>query len=380
MEERVKKAASEAKLPIRVVAGFDGFVDEIASLVEERRGFEAADFVPVHTLKRFSELIAGAVGRSSLREFVVRAVSAGGCAVNFSDGISSLLPGTIRVDLFATLGNPVHPAFVPTVAAVERTGGRCTSWGSAQGFGKTLALEFGDGKLMLSQTVVLAEFDERLVLKELASGTAFEEACSRARLISLNNWSLYPHMTKVWTTMREAVWSKQPKEGRSFFVDLVDPRTRSGKDVRDMLAELGAIDRECGKVILGLNVNEANAVASHSGIPTASSGDDATAVTELAKKLANTVGISEISIHALHFAVSATRAGDAALLPTCFCSNPMKSVGAGDRFNSGYCLGEILGLSISDKVLLGNASSGFFVRNARSPTLGELLSFASSLW
>jgi hypothetical protein len=39
----------------------------------------------------------------------------------------------------------------------------------------------------------------------------------------------------------------------------------------------------------------------------------------------------------------------------------VRSTGAGDRFNAGYCL------------VLGSAVCGFFVRNARSPSRTEVL-------
>lgn len=44
-----------------------------------------------------------------------------------------------------------------------------------------------------------------------------------------------------------------------------------------------------------------------------------------------------------------------------FCEVPVRSTGAGDRFNAGYCL------------VLGSAVCGFFVRNARSPSRTEVL-------
>ncbi|MFO1523745.1 MAG: hypothetical protein U1G05_17295 [Kiritimatiellia bacterium] len=50
----------------RVVAGFDGFVDEMITLVGERRGLD--DFTPVPDIATFGRLVAAAAGHSSLRE------------------------------------------------------------------------------------------------------------------------------------------------------------------------------------------------------------------------------------------------------------------------------------------------------------------------
>ena len=90
----------------RVVTGFDGFVDEMITLVGERRSL--SDFTPVPDIATFGGLISSAAGHSSLREIVVNDVHPGGCAVNLADGLATL---GARVSCFATLGDPVHPAF-----------------------------------------------------------------------------------------------------------------------------------------------------------------------------------------------------------------------------------------------------------------------------
>ena len=67
-----------------VVAGFDGFVDELIRVVDERHDLDNFDAVP---LSPNSELMAAAAGRSSLREIVIDEQDAGGCAVNLGDGM-----------------------------------------------------------------------------------------------------------------------------------------------------------------------------------------------------------------------------------------------------------------------------------------------------
>ena len=83
----------------RAVTGFDGFVDEMISLVGERRSLD--DFTPVPDIATFGSLVSASAGHSSLREIVVHDVHPGGCAVNLSDGLVSL---GAKVECFATLG------------------------------------------------------------------------------------------------------------------------------------------------------------------------------------------------------------------------------------------------------------------------------------
>jgi hypothetical protein len=339
----------------RVVAGFDGFVDQLIQVVDERRGL--GDFSPVPTIARFAGLMGEAAGRSSLREIVVRSVDAGGCAVNLGDGIAGL---GVQLDYFGTLGEPLHPAFADFAARCAT----CTSWGREPGL--TLALEFQDGKYMLSSVAQLAEFDVAEVRKRLADGR-FASACAAAPLIAFTNWTLYPHMSAVWSLLQESVLAKLSHRPW-LFIDLVDPRSRSRADIEAMLMVLRRFEGPC-RTVFGGNLNEANAVCAILGLPTVA--DEGPAVAEQAARLRERLGVSEVAIHCLKGAAVAAADGclwgDGPYTPT-----PKKSTGAGDRFNSGYCLGRILDLPAADRLRLGGACSGFFVRNARSGSLAEV--------
>ena len=55
--------------------------------------------------------------------------------------------------------------------------------------------------------------------------------------------------------------------------------------------------------------------------------------------------------------------------------NPKLTTGAGDNFNAGFCFGQVLGLSVQLSLLLGVATSGYYVRNSKSPTLEDIINF-----
>jgi len=352
---RVRAAAQ--KLP-SVAIGFDGFVDEMISVVSERQNLEAFKAVP--DIGTFGGLISKAAGHSSLREIVVNAVHPGGCAVNMGDGLAAL---GIPVDAFATLGEPVHPAFAAILAGFRST----RSWGREPG--RTLAFEFADGKLMFSAVSQLADFTPEYVTKKLADG-AYASACAQARLIALTDWTLYPHMTAVWRLLQEKVYSRLTHRP-AFFIDLVDPSSRSTEDIRAMLDTLPAFEA-VGPLTLGLNGNEANILARLFGLP------EAKEVPELARDQAQALrtrlGIAEVVIHHIKFAAVANATESAAMRGP-YCANPKKSTGAGDRFNAGYCLGLLLELDARARLACGCACSGYFVRQARSASLAELADF-----
>ena len=342
----------------RVVAGFDGFVDEIISVVQERRGPDKWE--PVPDIASFSGLIAKAAGHSSLREIVITRLDAGGCAVNFADGLAEL---GVKVDCFATMGTPRHPAFDDVAKKLHG----CYSWGRE--YGRTLAFEFADGKLMYSAVSQLAEFDTAL-LDAVLTGGAYLNSCREAQVIALTDWTLYPHMTGCWQKLQKEVYS-QLKHRPYFFIDLVDPSSRADTDILSMLQVLSGFERH-GKTVLGLNGNEANILSRVLGLDLV--GTNVATVKKQSAALRERLGISQVLIHHRKFAVAADEKN------VChgngpFCAAPKKSTGAGDRFNAGYCLGLLFEFDPFSCLNLAAGVTGFFVRNGYSATLEKLIPF-----
>jgi len=341
-----------------VVTGFDGFVDEIISVVAERKSLEHFEAVP--DIAAFGAMVCAAAGQSSLREIVVKAVHPGGCAVNMGDGLAAL---GVPVDCFATLGEPAHPAFAETTSRFRSA----HSWGREPG--RTLAFEFSDGKLMFSSVRQLAEFTAEDVSKRLDDG-AYLAACREAPVIALTDWSLYPHMNGVWRMLQASVYARLEHRPH-FFVDLVDPSTRSPADILAMVETLPGFEPH-GAVTLGLNGNEANVLARLLGL--AEGKPEMEDSRRLAGAMRGRIGISTVVIHQTRFAAGAGPDGSA-MVPGPHCAKPLKSTGAGDRFNAGYCVGLLARGTIEDCLMLGCACSGFFVRQARSASRGELGEF-----
>jgi sugar/nucleoside kinase (ribokinase family) len=344
----------------RVVTGFDGFVDEMIAVVAERGTPD--DFAPVPDIGTFGAMIAAAAGQSSLREIVVTGVQPGGCAVNLADGLATL---GATVDCFATVGEPPHPAFGDIAAKCHGF----ASWGPEPG--RTLAFEFDDGKLMFSAVQQLAAFTPHSVREHLTDGT-YAAACEGAQVIGLTDWSLYPYMTPVWRLLRSEVFSRLTHRP-AFFIDLVDPSTRSVADIRDMAAILQEFE-PVGPVTLGLNGTEANVLCRAHDVSPAPADATPEQTLQQAFALRDLFGVTRVVIHRVPFAVSAA-AECGCMQPGPYSAGAKKSTGAGDRFNAGFCLGLALGLDDSESLVLGCAASGFFVRNARSASRQELVDF-----
>jgi len=122
-------------------------------------------------------------------------------------------------------------------------------------------------------------------------------------------------------------------------------------------------------VILGLNEKEAHEVAKALGFDCEAKAPEQLA--DLAREIHRYVPVSTLVVHPVTYAL-AVSAGGVAMAPGPFVAKPLITTGAGDHFNSGFCLGKLLGLANQDALLAGVSTSGCYVRTGRSPAVPEL--------
>ncbi|MBL4701658.1 MAG: hypothetical protein JKX85_10420 [Phycisphaeraceae bacterium] len=342
----------------RVVSGFDAFVDETFRIVGQRTGPQQATWMP--TISDFGDWSLSMAGLSGLREIVPQETSFGGCAINLGDGLASM---DFELDLFANVGRPAHPAFSSMLF-------RChTVEPLAMDFGRTCVFEFNDGKLMFSVTRPFAQFTLEYFNDMLAQGV-FPRACQKADGIALTSWAFYPFMTDCWQRLCKEVLSGLSHRPHLFF-DLADPVSRTQEDMLSMLDVLTEFEK-FGRVTLSLNGSEANQIAGV--LDLAPADDSSSSLQTLAQAIRQQTHISEVGIHLVKSATGVC-ADQAITVDGPYCSTPKKSVGAGDRFNAGYLAGLLLDLSMRERLMLGCASSGHYVRHAVSADRQQLVQF-----
>jgi sugar/nucleoside kinase (ribokinase family) len=81
--------------------------------------------------------------------------------------------------------------------------------------------------------------------------------------------------------------------------------------------------------------------------------------------------VNALVVHPVTYAL-AVGDGAVSIVDGPFVEKPLITTGAGDHFNSGFCLGRLLGLDNAASVLTGVTCSGFYVRNAQSPFIEDL--------
>ena len=62
---------------------------------------------------------------------------------------------------------------------------------------------------------------------------------------------------------------------------------------------------------------------------------------------------------------------------TFFLENPLISTGAGDNFNAGFCIGQLIDLEAEQSLILANLLAACYMKNGQSPGLKELRSFVN---
>ena len=91
----------------------------------------------------------------------------------------------------------------------------------------------------------------------------------------------------------------------------------------------------------------------------------------LAARLRARLGIAEVVVHNVQINAVATADGVVVRPSGPHCATPLKTTGAGDRFNAGYVYGLATGLDAQARLDLGAATAGYFIRHACSGSLEQ---------
>lgn len=346
------------------VAGFDGFIDIIVHPVDKRTG-QGDKFSAMPTITTFGNRILEAAGKSSNIELYPVMEKLGGNGPIMSN---ALLTAGVKVKYFGALGKP-------TIASVFEDFAKATDAVSIANPGVTHALEFKDGKVMLGKMRDLDDVNAEKLLEACSE----KELCAifeKADLIAPTNWTMLSNLNSIFDLLLEKVLPKISKKDRFFFFDLCDPQKRTNKDIEELLTKISAFDK-FGKTILGLNLKEAEQIYRIMGH---TPGEEyAESLKEMAAGIRKNLNIYAVVVHPTRSAACATAEGEH-WVPGPFVEHPKLTTGAGDVFSAGFMMAQLLGLSIEASLTLAVCTSGFYVRNAKSPTLDDLKTFLKTVY
>jgi hypothetical protein len=340
---------------LKAFIGLAGFVDEILHVVDKRENAE--QFQRLAKISQFAERLAAAAGRSTNVELVSQLIKLGGNGPIMSNALASF---GMTVTYLGLLGYPnLHPVFADFSRRAE-----VFSIGDP---GCTDALEFDDGKIMLGKQESLKQMNWENICARFGR-EKFAAKVSGSQLVGFVNWTMLPRMNEIWEAVLNEICPALEGPRRKLFVDLCDPEKRTREDILTMLKLLVNFENHFD-VILGLNEKEACEIGMVLGLDRTNHSPEG--LSKLGLQIQELIPVNTLVIHPTAYALAVSQ-GNVSLVEGTFTSKPRITTGAGDHFNSGFCLGKLLGFDDSFCLLTGVATSGHYVRTASSPTLADL--------
>lgn len=336
--------------------GLDGFVDEILHVVDKRYDAHRYDRVP--TIAAFAQRMAAAAGKSTNIELVNVMTKLGGNGPIMGNALCRFGLGVTYV---GSLG-------WPTPHAVFENFAQHADVNSISEPGLTDALEFEDGKLMVGKHYMLKHVTWENINARYGR-EKFAHQFQTASLVAFVNWTMLPYMSDIWASIQKELLPSISGPRRRLFVDLADPEKRLPADIAGAL-DLIARFQSKFDVILGLNEKEAYEIARVLGLD--SSPRNWEGLAELSIAIQKQVPVETLVVHPTAFALAVSD-GKADVVAGPICRKPKITTGAGDHFNSGFCLGKLLGLDNAASVLCGVSTSGHYVRSAESPAVVDIV-------
>jgi len=335
--------------------GLDGFVDDILHVVDKRESAEK--YVRLPTIAQLAERLAGAAGRSTNIELVSQLTKLGGNGPIMANALASF---GLKVCYLGILGYPnLHPVFAEFARRAEVH--------SIAEPGYTDALEFEDGKIMLGKHQSLKQMNWENI-KSRFGADKFAARMGSADLVGFVNWTMLTSMSDIWAAVLKEICPGMKGRRRTLFIDLADPEKRTREDIARALNLVTAFQKHFD-VVLGLNEKEGHEIGKVLGLPIKDGSPEA--LLELCRQIHKRVPVNSLVIHPTAYALASGPDG-AATVQGPFTPKPRITTGAGDHFNSGFCLGKLLGLTTEHCLLVGVTTSGFYVRTGQSPSVADL--------
>ena len=337
----------------KILAGFDGFIDEIIHLVDTR--ISSNSYSRIETITDYSQKIAEAAGKSCNMEMVSIQSKLGG---NGPIMANALIIQGYKTTYIGALGkdkiDPIFQGFCDN----------CQEVISLAEPGHTDAVEFVDGKILYGKLQSLENVNWSNLIQKVSQNKLIQ-IINESSLICCTNWTLLPEMNSIYKGLTNCL--KEIKDRKTVFIDLSDPAKRTTEDIAEGIALLTEMQQQAD-VILGLNENESAQIAEVLNLGFEKE------LKIRAKKIREKSKLHMIMIHPRKTACVASKEGEFEIKGP-FTEKPKLSTGAGDNLNSGFCNGYLSGLSPEQCLATGVCTSGFYVRNGRSPKREELITF-----
>lgn len=346
----------------KVFIGFDGFVDLIQKAVKKKEEKKNLYF---NTIKEFSAHLNTLSGKSGQVELTTTQVKAGGNAPILANALGNV--GTKSYCLGA-MGLPALQSVFKTIHKECEKISVCNP-------GKSQAIEFDDGKIILSDLEVFNEYDWNFI-KDKIGLQKMREYAKEADAFAFVDWVNLPEASAIWQGFLDDIIKPIKKKDAIFLFDLCDPSKKSAQQIDEVLDLISSFSRY-GRVTLGLNENETYKIW------LAMNGKDFRSVQpnvilpdikKAGSFIYHSMNIESLLVHPIDRSLVFRKDGIIELAGR-FVKQPKVQTGGGDNLNAGFLLGLLAGLDIQLCMLLGMAASGAYVQNGYSADKQDLTEY-----
>lgn len=334
--------------------GIDAFIDKIVRVIHTKT--DKDEYIFFNDIAQFGNHLVSKAGKSCGIEINERFTKLGGNAPIMANALGSL---SVNVNCIGALGYPeIEPVF-------KELSENCKLF-TIGNPGYTTALEFNDGKIMLSQRDYLHKINWSTV-KDILGLETLKAFFDRSTLVGLVNWNGMVNFNEIFRgILDEVLKDHSPSKSQVLFFDLADFSERSVEDRVEAVKLINEFNKHF-KVILGLNENEA-VLMYNSLFPERETMD----LLPLGQFIYDSLEVDTLVIHTLTSSIAYESTG-VVEAPSLYVKKPKLSTGGGDNFNAGLCFGQVIGLDMEGSLYTANATSGYYVRNAKSPTVENLI-------
>jgi sugar/nucleoside kinase (ribokinase family) len=330
-----------------LVFGFDGVVDNVRRMIQTRDS--SGGFSTFDSLRDIRAQVDDSIESSSslTLEWETVGTRTGGHACHLSRGFNKLGVNTTMV---GTYGNPPREEF--TTEFEEST---LVSVGES---GVCDAVEFDDGKLMISETSEATDLDWDLLTDRIDPETLATQL-DGTDVLGVGYWNVTSALPEILSALVANTWSEQLSPPGLVFLDPADVRNLPSDVIREGANHLQTVN-DTVPVTVSANRVETEYLGE------ALHGENPESIVQTAKQVHDGLGVDRFVSHGVSRSITVSEKGivDVEVPKT---ENPEMTTSAGDHFNLGFILGQISGLSDTASTILANAVAGSFVRNGTPP-------------
>ncbi|MEI6562620.1 MAG: PfkB family carbohydrate kinase [Verrucomicrobiota bacterium] len=330
-------------------------MDETYEIVEVRKS--QTEFTPMKKLRQFGELIVARADGGVGLELVPKRRCEGGFGINTGRvaaclGLNPLLPG-----LYGS--QSIDPAY-------EQFKDIC-DLASLGDPALTIALEFGDGKILMSNLEAVSSLTWEDFKKHFGE-EKLKEMFSGVDILGLGYWSLTADFDNLFQGFMGQYENITPP--RRMFFDFADIKKKSSES---FIKSLELIQCFNSKIPMTFSMNEHEVLELLSRVGVERPEETPTAIAAALTAAREKIGFDELVVHTPEFAAASSATEGEAFAIQDRQTDVVRLAGAGDAFNGGYICASLGDLPLKERLVIANAVTAFFVTRATGPSKEELL-------